>query len=132
MRVTKPRERWFNVPDDPDGAKIKIRAMTPGERQEILDNAFVQEVEYRQDESGEMRPHMKQHTDTKYDREATLKKCVVGWEGIFEADGSVFEFNEQNVVRASKEINGFVEFVNHCSKRIDQDFDDDEKELEKN
>ena len=132
MRITKPRERWFNVPDDPDDARIKIRALTPGERQDIIDKAFVQEIEYKRDLSGNMTPHMKQHTDTKVDREETLKKCVVGWEGIYEEDGSVFEFSQENIIRASREVPGFGEFVNSCRNRIDKDFLKDEKDLEKN
>ena len=132
MRVTKPRERWFNVPDDPDGARIKIRALTPGERQDIIDRAFVQEIEYKENSDGNMIPIMKQHTDTKYDREATLKKCVVGWEGLFDEDGSIFEFSVDNILRAAREIPGFGTFVNHCRKRIDKDFVEDEKDLEKN
>jgi hypothetical protein len=35
MRLTTKTERWFDIPGDPDGAKIKILHLKPGEVQKI-------------------------------------------------------------------------------------------------
>jgi hypothetical protein len=42
MRITKITERWFDVPNDPDNARLKIKHLSPGEIQDIFDKVFIQ------------------------------------------------------------------------------------------
>ena len=132
MRISKPRSRWFKVPEDPDNSRIKIKQLSPGERQDLFDKVFSQEIEYDIGESGKMMPKMKQATNNKLDRETTLTKVILDWENFFDRDGSPLECNEKNIIRASREIDGFTEFVTECRQKLDDDVNKEEKELEKN
>lgn len=132
MRITKPRERWFNVPDDEDKGKVLIRQIPPGDRYKIMDKAFQQTIEYQQGEDGKLAPIMNQKTDRKFDREQTVLKSVLDWDNFFDQDGTKLFFNSENVLRAIQEIEGFVEFVNECREKLDEDLINEELELEKN
>ena len=132
MRITKPTERWFTVPDDPDGAKVKLRQLTPGERNEIMDKAYTQEIEYEPGAAGKMVPKMKQINDRKLDREETVKKSVIDWESFFDEAGAVLPCNPENVLRAAKEIDGFVEFVNVSRVELEKAINEEGAALEKN
>jgi hypothetical protein len=132
MRISKPKERWFEVPEDPDEARIKIKHLSPGERQDIFDKVFLQEIEYETGEQGKMIPKMKQVTDRKTDREETLVKAVVDWEYFYDENGKPLECNVENIIRASREIEGFAEHVSECRQVLDSDIAEEEKELEKN
>ena len=78
MRISKQVERWFEVPNDEDGARIKIRHLSPGEKADIYDQVFVQQINYEKDAKGSMNPKFSQETDKRLDRELTIKKSVVG------------------------------------------------------
>ena len=132
MRISKPKERWFQIPNDPDNGRIKIRHLTPGERQDIMDLAYVQEIEYETDDEGNMTPKLKQSTNRKLDREETLMRSVVDWEKFFDEAGKPLKCTPENIVRASREIDGFAEHAHECRMKLEKDFEEDEKKLEKN
>ena len=120
------------MPGDPDEGEVKIKHLSPGERQDIFDKVFLQEIEYETGEQGKMIPKMKQVTDRKKDREQTLVRAVKDWKNFFDEDGKPLECNEKNIIRASREIEGFAEFVAECRQTMDEHIFEEEKELEKN
>lgn len=133
MRIRKPLERWFPVENDPDNARILIKHLLPGEIQDISDVTFTQEVEYgASDEDGKLKPVIKQKNDRKTDREKTLVARVQNWENIFDADGAPLPFSKENVIRASREIDGFVEYVKKCADTLADDIANENKAQEKN
>ena len=132
MRITKPKERWFDVPDDEDNGKVLVRQIPPGERHKILDKAFQQKIEYRPGEDGKLSPVMNQTTDRKFDREQTVLKSVLDWENFFDLDGTKLSCNPENVLKAICDIEGFVEFVNECREKLEGDLVKEELVLEKN
>jgi len=132
MRITKSKERWFNVPDDEDKAKVLIRKIPPGEMYNIVDKAFQHKIEYHKDDEGNLSPVMNQITDRKFDREQTVLQSVRGWENFFDQDGTKLAYNAENVLRAIREIDGFVEFVNECRTKLNSDLISEESVLEKN
>ena len=132
MRITKPIERWFDVPDDPDKGRLLIKYLSPGEVSDIFDEVIKQVVNYTKGESGNLEPVFSQVTDKKKDRELTLIKSVVGWENVFDQDGKALEFNADNLVRASREIQGFNELVAKFRAKLAKDIDQEKKDQEKN
>ena len=132
MRITKPKERWFDVPEDEDKGKVLVRQISPGERHKIMDKAFQQKIEYRAGEDGKLSPVMNQITDRKFDREQTVLKAVVSWENFFDLDGTKLPCNLENVLKAINEIDGFIEFVNECREKLEEDISSEESVLEKN
>jgi len=75
---------------------------------------------------------MNQITDRKFDREQTVLQSVRGWENFFDQDGTKLAYNAENVLRAIREIDGFVEFVNECRTKLNSDLISEESVLEKN
>jgi len=132
MRITKPTERWFDVPDDEDNGKVLVREIPPGDRHDIMDKAFKQSIEYHTGEDGKMTPVMNQTTDRKLDREQTVLKSVLDWKNFYDIDDTTLPFNPENVLKAMREIDGFVEFVNECRMKLEKDISDEETVLEKN
>lgn len=137
MRIQGVSERWFPVENDPDEARIKIKNLSPGEISDIFDAVIVQTAEYKANEKGKLEPVFSQTTDKKTDREMTLIKAIVDWENLFEEDGETpMECNEDNIIRASREITGFNEQVTDMRERLAEDIEKEavttEKDLEKN
>ena len=132
MRISKPTTRKFYFVDDPDKASITIRSLLPGERTDIRDQVFTQEIEYRPGDSGIPLPVLRQTSDNKADREKTFNARIVDWENVFDESGKPLEFNEENLIRAMREIPGFVEAVNIFFKKLDDDLAEERKGQEKN
>lgn len=133
MRISKPIERWFDVPDDPDGARLKIRHLSPGEVADIVDQAVEQKIIYAQTEDGKMVPTYSSTTNRGLDRTMTMQKAVVDWENMFEADGKTkMECTPENVLRASREIGGFVAYVGQFRAKLAEDIDNEKETQRKN
>lgn len=153
MRITKPTERWFPCPDDPDGGKILIRQLLPGERQDIFDDTMPTKTEYEKvkdkkgNETGDLVPVFTMEQNRAADRELTLKACVVNWENFFDENGESLECTHENIIRASREMQwlssandpkkgkvlmGFSDFVAMCRTQLDKDVKTDREGQEKN
>ena len=73
MRITKSVERWFEVPDDPDGGRLKIKHLKPGEITDIFDKVFTQNIDYKKNKDGGFEPSFSQLTNRKRGRELELE-----------------------------------------------------------
>ena len=132
MRITKTVERWFDVPNDPDKARIKIRNLLPGEMTDIFDEVFVQNISYKKNKKGSLEPVLSQRTDKKKDRELTISKAVVDWENFFDKEDKPLECNEENILRASREIGGFNILITELREKLDEDIKQERKDQAKN
>jgi hypothetical protein len=135
MRIKKQIERWFEVPDDPDKAQIQIKHLNPGEVADIMDGVFKQTIVYRTDDDGDSQPELTQETDKRKDREMTLTASVVNWKKFFDRDGNKLKCTPENVIRASREIEGFdalvTEFRNRLAQNIAKVYVNENKDLDK-
>jgi len=129
MRITKPVERWFNCEGDPDGGKVLIRHLRPGEVQDIVDQVWTQKVEYKPGEEGAT---FAQTTDKKKDRELTISASLLDWENFFDQAGKRMGCTDKNKIRAMREIDGLIEFVNECRAKLAKDIEKEKKDQEKN
>jgi len=132
MRISKVIERWFDVPDDPDKARLKIKHMQPGETQDIFDQVFEQKIDYKKGKKGKLEPTFSQNTNKKLDRKLTLTTAVVGWENMFGLDGKKLKFTPENVILASQKIDGFTELVNEFRETLAKDIKGEKEEQRKN
>jgi len=121
MRISKVTTRKFFVPDDPDKAWVEIKQPLPGETQDIFDKVFVQKIEYKKGKKGKMEPKFSQETDKKLDREMTLKTVITGWGEFYDRDGEKMECTPENIIKASRKIEGFNEFVNESRETMAED-----------
>jgi len=133
MKITKPTERKFFFENDPDEAWIILRYLNPGERADIFDAVFDQQVEYKKNkESGELEPVFRQSTNKKKDRETTFIKSIVEWGNFFDEDGSVLECTKDNIIRAMREIEGFIQAVQEFRATMESDIAQEREDQEKN
>ncbi len=140
MRIKKQIERWFEVPNDPDEGQILIKHLSPGEITDIMDEVFKQTIVYKADGdtdgNQESKPEFKQETDMRKDREKTLIASVVGWKKFYDQEGKALKCTPENVIRASREIEGFNDLVTGFRKRLATDIQKEgvreEKELKAN
>jgi len=132
MRIVKTDARWFDIPNDPDGGRLKIKSLSPGETSDIFDKVFTQEVSYKKGKKGKMEPSFSQNTDKALDREMTLKAAVVDWQNFFDHGGAELKFTPDNVIRASREIEGFNELVTDLREQLVKDIAKEKDEQLKN
>lgn len=131
MRIRRATERWFGVPNDPDEAKVLIKALKPGTLQQIMDESTIQRTEYAKQDDGNIEPKIITVTDFKKTRELPILNAVVGWENFYDDNGEM-EFSKDNLIRAIHEIEGFVEFITECRQRLDDDLQKEQGAQEKN
>jgi len=132
VRITRPTERWFPMVGDPDNARVLIKHLTPGDVQDISEESMPKKYEYDADEDGKLVPRMTVGMNTVLQREMTFKACIKGWENFFDEDGNVLECTPENVVRASREIEGFNEFITDCQKTLEEEIKAERTVQEKN
>jgi hypothetical protein len=132
MRIRKPDERWFQIENDPDNARVKIKHLTPGEIQDIVDDAYQIETVYVKNEEGKLSPKMRQNHDRRLDRESTLKACIVDWENFYDENGNKLECNEDNIIRAAREIDNFTALIDEFRETLSNDISEEKEEQEKN
>lgn len=121
MRIIKAQERWFEVPNDPDRASVKIKQLSPGEIQDIFDEVFVQKVVYSTDLNGKLVPKVSQKTNKAKDRQLTLTGAIVDWKNFFDSEGRHLDCNNKNIMRAAREITGFAEMILEFRKKLAED-----------
>jgi len=132
MRIVKTTERWFDVPNDPDKARIKIKHLSPGETADIFDKVFVQNIDYKKGKKGKLEPVFSQNTDKKLDRELTLTKTVVDWNGFFDKKDNELKCTPENIVKASRQIEGFSELVAELREQLAEDIKQEQEDQRKN
>ena len=132
MRISKANERWFEVEGDPDKARLKIKHLLPGETQDIFDKVFNQKIDYKKGKKGKMEPIFSQEPNNKLNREMTISAVVVGWENMFDRDNKKMKCTPENVIRASREIDGFNELVDEFKEILAKDIEEEKKVQLKN
>jgi hypothetical protein len=92
---------------------LKIKHLSPGEIQDIFDKVFVQKIDYKKGKGkkAKLEPIFSQKTDKKLDRELTLTMAVVDWENFFDKKDNPLNCTPENIIRASRQIEGFNELV---------------------
>lgn len=132
MRIRKAVERWFPVPEDEDGTRIKIKHLSPGEKAEIYDKVFVQQVNYTKDEEGSLKPNFSQETNKQLDRELTVTKSIVDWEKMLDHDEQEMECTPENIVKALNEIEGFNLLIGELRKKLADEIEQEQEHQRKN
>ena len=121
MRIYKPIERWFPMPDDPDKSEHLIRHLTPGEILDTVNDATEQETKYTIDDSENLVPEILSHTKSGEIPKAQFMLALAGWKNMFDENGKDLKFNEENKIRAMREIEGYLAFVTDCRNTLAAD-----------
>ena len=123
MRIRKPVEQWFEIPDDPDNGKILLKILSPGESARIMDRAFDINVTGNGNKTS---------YDRQIDREMTVKNCILDWKNFFDVDGNELQCTDENKIRAINEIDGFLSFFTECRTDLEKNAIQWVKDHEKN
>jgi len=132
MRISKVIERKFIAENDPDKSWVMIKHPLPGEIQDIFDQAFEQKIEYEKGKKGKMEPKISQENNKKLDRELTLQLVIAGWGNMYDRDDQKMKCTPENIVRASREINGFNEWIAKCRETLSADIKEERENQKKN
>lgn len=132
MRIKKITERWFDVLDDPDKGRIRIKHLQPGETTDIFDEVFTQRIDYKKGKKGKLEPKFSQETNIKLDRKMTLIAVITGMENFYDLKGKPLECNNENIMRCAREIEGFTEMVAEFRKQLTEDIKQEEEDQRKN
>jgi len=132
MRITKTEERWFDIPNDLDGGRLKIKHLSPGEITDIFDKVFVQEINYKKGKKGKLEPRFSQKTNKGLDRKLTLTTAIVDWTNFYDLNGELLDCTPDNIMRAAKEIDGFTELVTEFRDQLAEDIEQEREDQRKN
>jgi len=132
MRIKKVQERWFPAKGDTDGAEVLVRHLKPGEVQDIAEAALPQKISYAPDAKGNMVPDFSISPQRSKERSLTFNLCVIDWKNFFDEAGKPLKFNEKNLLRAMREIEGFSEWINECRDVLAKEIAEENKAQEKN
>ena len=132
MRIRRSTERWFKCEGDPDEGSVLIKDLIPGEIQDIVDKAMPRSYEYESDEKGNQIPKLTVKMDNTLQRELTFIACILDWKNFFDAEGTTLGCTPENIIRASRKIAGFNEFVIDCQNTLTKDIAEEKKGQEKN
>ncbi len=139
-RITKTKERWFDVPNDPVNGRVKIKHLSPGALALINDESFKKEMSYKagrgeKDDNGKkLAPNVK--VDIKENpvafRELPIIKSIVSWENHLDENGNQMECNKENIEKFIRNDDSFSEFVNECREILAKDIAQEKKDQLKN
>lgn len=128
MKITKKTERWFKVKEDAGGAELLIGYLNPGKIREVSEKVSVDASNYKDEND-------KGYTQAQIVNilaDALLVESVKGWKKMFDENGKELAFNEDNVRRAIKEIEGFIEVATRFQTELKADIKKDGEAQEKN
>ena len=135
MRIRKAVNRWFEIPGDPDNARVHIHHLTPEESDSISDKAFTQDIVYekgRKGKKGKSKPVFTNKVDNKLFRELSLQKAVIGWENFFDAAGGALECTFENILKIASTVEEFSELVSEFRDTLAEDIAQEREDQRKN
>lgn len=121
MRISKTNERWFDAENDPDKSRVKIKHLSPEELDDINDQAFRQDIDYKKNKKGNLEPIFSNKYDSRLFRELPIQRSVIDWENFFDENNNLMECTHENVLMAIRQIEGFKEFISECREQFAKD-----------
>ena len=125
MRIFKERTEWFDIPNDPDNGRLKIKYLNEGEQQRFV--AKCRKLSFIFNEStktseGHMVP------DETLLKEDGVDLRIDDWKNVFDENGKNLECNKVNKIKVS-DLNGFSEILKDMIEKLDK-IVEKERELE--
>lgn len=118
---TRP-EKWFELPDDPDGARVKIKHITSAESSRVAGRF----VAYEKNDVGE-----RMAVNIVAGNRATAAAAIIAWEKFSDETG-----NEMPCTPANKELwldeEGFLEWINEKRQELADEAEKKSGDLAKN
>ena len=134
MRILKENTRWFDVPNDPDKGRVKIKHLSPEELADINDQSFKKKINYKANKGKKegFTPDIDIKEDPKTYRELPVKLAVIDWENFFDKDDKPMDCTPENIERAIRQIDGFTTLVNDAREQLAKDIAKEKEDQLKN
>lgn len=110
-RLSGERAEWFDIPDDPDQGRVKIKHLKKGEVNDIEDQIELYQTMLRPDAEGNMQREIKINPAKGDKRYAYLCAAVIDWEKVFGADGKPMDCTDANKILLARDDETFGPFV---------------------
>lgn len=110
-RLSGERAEWFEILDDPDLARVKIKHLKKGELNDIEDQVELYQTMLRPDDEGKMRQEVRVNPAKGDKRYAYLCAAVVDWENVFGVDGKPMDCTDANKILLARDDESFGVFV---------------------
>jgi len=125
---------WFDVPDDPDGARVCIRVLDIAHLEVIREKAVTQQVEYKQvKKRAPFQRFEYESVNEKTRNKMMWDYCIVDWVGFFdEASGDKLACNEDNKYMLMAGSVPFATFIAECLENLETAEAEQAEEQEKN
>lgn len=123
---------WFDVPNDPDNARVCLRAATMGVIKEIHKKTSSKKTEYKK--FGRRANYQRfEYDDPDEDKREQLlwDYCIVDWEGFFDTDAEM-ECSTANKIKLMNESAEFALFVADSLEILNDAQIKDQEDIEKN
>ena len=126
-RPTPPKEKWFPIPNDPDGAEILVRHLKKGDIEDIEDQANRLETVVRRDPSGAPNEETRVARLKGDARYLYLCAALRDWKHFFGLDGNPLECTDANKILMAREDEALGKFLVECRTLLAEE-DAQEKE----
>lgn len=113
---------------DPEGGRVEIKLLNPGQKAKVAQAALRQRIVYDVDTKG-MRTE--QDLNPQEEVETFSSLVVTNWENFFDGKKPL-QYTRQNVVKAVREIEGLAEFIRESYLKLESDVANELEEQEKN
>lgn len=124
-RFVEITTEWFAVPDDADGAKLKIKYLTPGQEQELELDAL--SVAGSSDSAT-----ANVSFDIGKKRQLVVTKTITDWSGFFDRKGKESKCTKDNLLKALSEFDWFFDFVEESRATLRKNVEKEKGEAGKN
>ncbi|GFK95445.1 hypothetical protein NNJEOMEG_03308 [Fundidesulfovibrio magnetotacticus] len=118
MRLIDKKAVWYPVPGDPDGARVEVKYLTPGEEDDIREKMrpFRQTMKAAPD--GTLQPEYEANANMGDRRYAFIVAAVSNWEGFHDEKGQPLSCTDKNKIRVSRDWEGFGAFIGECRRDL--------------
>jgi len=130
MRIFKERTEWFDIPDDQDKGRLKIKYLNHGEQHRLVSGCVERNLVTNENTN-------KSETNNKHDDikliETAVDMRIVDWENIIDDEtGKKLECNKENKIRLN-DLNGFSvilkDMIDELEKMVDTEREREVKNL---
>lgn len=123
MKLQKLTKAWFDLPNDPDGAKFEIKHLLVGEIAEIVEKTYKRRFEFRENEDGDLKPVPILETNNMLEQELTIVAVITGWKNMLDENGKTLDCIDENKTRICKELGeedfkAFLKFITDCRQKL--------------
>ena len=129
MRIFKERTEWFDIPNDPDNGRLKIKYLNQGEQHRLVADCVDRSISVNEKTNVS---ENRMDTDEVRLVETAVDTRIVDWKNIIDDEtGKKLECNKINKIRLN-DIKGFSDILKDMIDELETMVDKEREQEEKN